>query len=70
MQTNKLTIDTIKTAAMNGNNGYADFSAIAISNESKAELALAGFTTQQSSSLYYGGVRVYSPKAIRAGRPA
>ena len=30
----------------------------------------AGFTTQPSSSLYYGGVRVYAPKAIRAGRPA
>lgn len=63
-----ITTDTIKTAATNGNNGYADFAAI--SAEVKAELAAAGFTTQPSSSIYYGGVRVYAPKAIRAGRPA
>jgi hypothetical protein len=63
-----MTTEAIKTAAINGNNGYADFSSISI--ETKAELAAAGFTTQPSSSLYYGGVRVYAPKAIRAGRPA
>jgi hypothetical protein len=63
-----MTTDAIKTAATNGNNGYADFSFISI--EAKTELAASGFTTQPSSSLYYNGVRVYAPKAIRAGRPA
>jgi hypothetical protein len=63
-----MTTDAIKTAATNGNNGYADFPLISV--DAKAELAAAGFTTQPSSSLYYGGVRVYAPKAIRAGRPA
>jgi hypothetical protein len=61
-----MTTDTIKTAAINGNNGYADFAFI--SAEAKAELASDGFTIQPSSSMYYGGFRVYSPKAIRAGR--
>jgi hypothetical protein len=55
------------TAATNGNNGYADFPAVAL--EVKAELKTAGFTTQTSSSVYHMGVRVYAPKAIRAGRP-
>ena len=63
-----MTADTIKTAATNGNNGYADFATIP--NEVKTELAAAGFTAQPSSSIHYGGVRVYAPKAIRAGRPA
>ena len=68
MTTPTMTTNTIKTAATNGNNGYADFAAIP--TETKTELAAAGYTVQPSSSLYYGGVRVYAPKAIRAGRPA
>jgi hypothetical protein len=60
-------ITAIKTAAINGNNGYADFASI--SQEVKADLAKAGFTTQPSSSIYFDGVRVYAPKAIRAGSP-
>lgn len=63
-----MTAEIIKTAATNGNNGYADFASI--SAEVKAELASAGFTTQPSSSIYYNGVRVYAPKSIRAGRPS
>lgn len=66
--TNQMTTTTIKTAAANGNNGYADFPFI--SAEIKAELKRIGFTTQPSSSLYHNGVRVYAPKAIRAGRPS
>jgi len=62
-----MTTTEIKTAASNGNNGYADFPFIA--PEIKAELTAAGFTSQPSSSIYFQGVRVYSPKAIRAGRP-
>ncbi len=60
------TATAIMTIATNGNNGYADFAIIA--PEVKAEIATAGFTTQPSSTVYHMGVRVYAPKAIRAGR--
>jgi hypothetical protein len=63
-----MTTDAIKTTATNGNNGYADFPLISV--DTKTELVAAGFTTQPSSSLYHGGVRVYAPNAVRAGRPS
>jgi hypothetical protein len=59
-----MTPDQIKTAAANGNNGYADFPPIL--PEIKAELTKDGFTFEPSSSVYPQGVRVYAPKANTA----
>lgn len=61
-----MNIETIKAAAINGNNGYADFAYI--DPLVKALLIADGFTIQPSSSIYYQGYRVYSAKATKAGK--